>query len=446
MAKKLEIEELELLLGPEGSEVNLRYILRNASRRGGMIFEIFSSKVKSEHLFVSKVRWDERQRLKVAQGGKARRDVQEVDDEVDQSWTAACEWTAKKVLMYWEDSEVLKVSTGEMKEQVLSQSDEARSEKSKKLFQSFTQGVNEVLIASVARWEEPLKGLVVLERHCLALREEVEHSNERQEVLAVLMAGKMNMQKTAPEDFQRQIFQELRELEEQKTKDTLELVQRKAKLIKWEGERERARTLQRLESSRAARQWSGVHHNSSLGSCSSSLAFDTDEAMSASSQMEKDADEAMSESSWTAQAKGKERDWWSIDREGDMEKLEVVGLGPGLKADPWISKGRWATGQLGQKLKEAEMEVDGEPQEESVEIQGPKRKVIGVESEETQDYVRETLASSQEEAEKMGIVPSALREPRGPFIGATIDAVKKPSDIGKPSMVVEERNEAHTIN
>ena len=32
---KLEIEELEeLLLGPEDSEVNLRYILRNATRRG----------------------------------------------------------------------------------------------------------------------------------------------------------------------------------------------------------------------------------------------------------------------------------------------------------------------------------------------------------------------------------------------------------------------------
>ena len=39
------------------------------------------------------------------------------------------------------------------------------------------------------------------------LREEVERSSERQEVLAVLMEGKMNMQKTAPGDFQRQIFQ-----------------------------------------------------------------------------------------------------------------------------------------------------------------------------------------------------------------------------------------------
>ena len=34
----------------------------------------------------------------------------------------------------------------------------------------------------------------------------------------------------------------------------------------------------------------------------------------------------MSGSSWTALAKGKERDWWSVDMEVEMEKLEVVGL------------------------------------------------------------------------------------------------------------------------
>ena len=40
-----------------------------------------------------------------------------------------------------------------------------------------------------------------------------------------------------------------------------------------------------------------------------------------------------------------------------------------------------------EKLKEAEKEVDGEvPQEESAEIQSPKRKLIRAEPEETQDY------------------------------------------------------------
>ena len=35
-------------------------------------------------------------------------------------------------------------------------------------------------------------------------------------------------------------------------------------------------------------------------------------------------DEAMSEASWTALAKDKERDWWSIDLEGAVEDLEVT--------------------------------------------------------------------------------------------------------------------------
>ena len=55
-----------------------------------------------------------------------------------------------------------------------------------------------------------------------------------------------------------------------------------------------------------------------------------------------------------------------------------------------------------EKPREAEMEVDDAvPQEASVAIQSPKRKVIRV--------IR------QEEAEEMGFLPSALSEPRGPF-------------------------------
>ena len=57
--------------------------------------------------------------------------------------------------------------------------------------------------------------------------EEVEHLNEKQEVLATPMEGKMRRQKVAPEDFEREIFQELFELEEQKTQEALELVKRK---------------------------------------------------------------------------------------------------------------------------------------------------------------------------------------------------------------------------
>ena len=61
-------------------------------------------------------------------------------------------------------------------------------------------------------------------------------------------------------------------------------------------------------------------------------------------------------------------------------------------------------------LKMCEVE---ELHEGRVEVQGPKSRVIRVESEETQDHVRETLAISQEEADEIGSVPSTSSEPRG---------------------------------
>ena len=61
----------------------------------------------------------------------------------------------------------------------------------------------------------------------------------------------------------------------------------------------------------------------------------------------------------------------------------------------WVKAAR----EESEHLKEAKMEVDGAMlQEESFEVQSPKRKVIRVESEEI----------SQEEAEELGFVPSAF--------------------------------------
>ena len=96
--------------------------------------------------------------------------------------------------------------------------------------------------------------------------------------------------------------------------------------------------------------------------------------MSASLKMAQETDEAMSELSWTALAKKKESDWWSIDLEDDMEKLEVVGPWSGTEggsAHPKMKMGHRSARtkverEESEKPKEAEMEVDGEvPQEES---------------------------------------------------------------------------------
>ena len=50
------------------------------------------------------------------------------------------------------------------------------------------------------------------------------------------------------------------------------------------------------------------------------------------------------------------------------------------------------------------------------EIKSPKRKIIRVESEETQDYVREAKDLNQEEAEEISSVPSAISVPAKPSL------------------------------
>ena len=139
-----------------------------------------------------------------------------------------------------------------------------------------------------------------------------------------------------------------------------------------------------------------------------------------------------------------------------MEKLEVIGPWSGAEGGPWIPKGEMghrsdrtrAAREESYMLKEAEMEVDGEmPQEGRAEIQSPKRKVIRVESQQTQDYMRETLALSQEEAEELGFVPSAHSEPRGLIHWCDNRGSEKAVRSWQTaSMVVEEGGEAHAIN
>ena len=109
--------------------------------------------------------------------------------------------------------------------------------------------------------------------------------------------------------------------------------------------------MQRLEAPSATVPWSGGHDTSSSGSCSSSLALHTDDAMSACSRMAQEVDESTSESSWTGR---------SIDLEGEMEKLEVTGPWFGTtRGDMGHRSPRWkAAREEKGTLKEDEMEVD----------------------------------------------------------------------------------------
>ena len=117
---------------------------------------------------------------------------------------------------------------------------------------------------------------------------------------------KRNVQKEAPKKYQEKVFEEFKELEEQRAKEALVLVQRKRMLVKWEGERERANILQRLGGSRAIRHWSGARDSMSVESRSSSMAESSKKKL-------KDMDETTSGASWIAVTKGKEKEVWRLE-------------------------------------------------------------------------------------------------------------------------------------
>ena len=128
------------------------------------------------------------------QDEKAWKESQGLVEENKRKWFAAYEDAAKKMLKYLEDSEDLKVILRELKEQLESSEEagisilqiakQARNERVQKLSQIFRQEENEVYIASLARWDTQLKGLMELERRCQELVQEVKLSSERQGVVA----------------------------------------------------------------------------------------------------------------------------------------------------------------------------------------------------------------------------------------------------------------------
>ena len=107
----------DYFLGPEYSDVDVRHMLRNATREGRNFFEVFSVKEKGENLVASKLRWDDCQRRRKRQEEKAWKESQGLEEEDKRKWFAAYEDAAKKMLKYLEVSEDLKESQRELKEQ-----------------------------------------------------------------------------------------------------------------------------------------------------------------------------------------------------------------------------------------------------------------------------------------------------------------------------------------
>ena len=108
---RVEVMELELLMGPVDSEVNLMYIMTQSSRRSSSMFEMFSSSGSSGHIVASRHRWVTYQKKKVEQRERLQWSATKDCDRGDPCWTGECESLPRRMLEYLEDSESTKVST-----------------------------------------------------------------------------------------------------------------------------------------------------------------------------------------------------------------------------------------------------------------------------------------------------------------------------------------------
>ena len=87
------------------------------------------------------------------------------------------------------------------------------------------------------------------------------------------------------------------------------------------------------------------------------------------------------------------------------------------------------------------------PGEEGEEIKSAKRKIIRVESEETQDYVREANDMDRQEGEETSFVPSAISFPQKPVSRRDNQRSENTLSFWQLSLVViQEGEESYTTN
>ena len=153
--------------------------------------------------------------------------------------------------------------------------------------------------------------------------------------------------------------------------------------------------------------------------------------------------------------KENEKEVWSLEPEGDAEKPGAIGLASevtGISVNPeGGDHHRRARTKMARMDRENQTKSEKEanrnaPQEGRAKVQSPKRKVVRVES-ETQDYVRGSLNLSQEEAEEISFVPSALSVPRGPMFWCDNRCSDKALTFWQfASVVIDEADKTPTIN
>ena len=127
---------------------------------------------------------------------------------------------------YLEDGEDLKVSLTELQEQqVISEeagvsikqvAQQARNANCERFFQTFQARKRRFMHCQLGQMEAERSGGVG--KRCQKMRQEVELLSERQEILNGMVEDKIRLQSRATEKNYEQILEEMKELEEKKTK------------------------------------------------------------------------------------------------------------------------------------------------------------------------------------------------------------------------------------
>ena len=216
------------------------------------------------------------------------------------------------------------------------------------------------------RWEAQRKGLVDLERRCQDISREIQMLNKRQEIFQNAIEGKLRVQDRASERMQDQLVEEIKELVHRKTEEAFQTAGKEHYLWMYPNEKEEAKRLQGVRKLRK--------------------------------------DEEMAWSDWE-EARKMEDGEWRLEPEGEAEEPEIIIVSDAVAGTPVDLDGESRHEQVEAKLSRRGREMLNE----GGEIRSPKRKVIRVESEKTQDYEREGKSTEHEEEEERTFVARAFR-------------------------------------
>ena len=274
---------------------------------------------------------------------------------------------------------------------------QAMNEDGEKIFDIFWQE-DESCIARWARWEAQRKGLVELERRCQDVSREIQMLNKRQEIFQNAIEGKLRVQDRASERMQDQIIEEIKELVHTKTEEPLQLAEKEHDLWMYQNEKRRSKNT-------TGRQ---------------------------------ETEEARGEDATTV-----EESEWRLEPEGGAKVPVIIIVSDALEGTFVDLDGESRHEQIETKLSRRGREMFNEGEE----TRSPKRKVIWVESEETQDLVREEKGTEFEEEEERTFIQSAVSVPLKPLFRCDKQCSEKTLSYWQlASVVMNEGDEAYTTN